>query len=123
VSRSSDEMLNRPPNATRLCGDSASPQGGITPSAILKNSAPTSMLRRSDRQSAQAHESPTGGNPRAGRVERIRIAVDKNDSRIALLHESRNASAGLCLRGRGRSFELLARRVSARCRTISTWSS
>src|ERR1044072_8800506 len=120
ASRTIDEMLNRAPNRhAPYVGESAfATKAGIHASAIAKDPATYEHVlpdlvgnERRILVSAQAGRSNV-----LSELERIGIAVDKNDSRIArLLDEVKEREAqGFAYEAAGASFELLARRVLGR---------
>jgi 2-isopropylmalate synthase len=117
VSRKLDEMLNRAPNRhAPYVGDSAfATKAGIHASAILKDPAtyehvaPEAIGNR-----RKLMVSDQGGKSNVlAELERIGIAVDKNDSRVArLLDEVKHReAAGYAYEAADASFELLARRI------------
>ncbi len=117
VSRSLDEMLNRAPDRhAPYVGDSAfATKAGIHASAIQKDPATYEHVlpdavgnRRKVMVSDQAGKSNV-----LAELERIGIAVDKNDPRLVrLLDEVKEREAmGYAYEAADASFELLARRV------------
>jgi 2-isopropylmalate synthase len=117
VSRMLDEMLNRAPDRhAPYVGDAAfTTKTGIHASAILKNPATYEHVapeavgnRRKVLVSDQAGRSNV-----LAELERIGVAVDKNDPRVARLLEEVKAreSAGYSYESADASFALLARRV------------
>jgi 2-isopropylmalate synthase len=117
VSRRLDEMLNRAPNRhAPYVGDSAfATKAGIHASAIVKEPATYEHVapdvvgnRRKLLVSDQGGKSNV-----IAELERIGIAVDRNDPRVArLLDEVKEREAtGYAYEGADASFELLARRV------------
>ena len=117
ASRKLDDMLNRAPNRhAPYVGDSAfATKAGIHASAILKDPAtyehvpPDSVGNR-----RKVMVSDQGGRSNVlSELERIGIAVDRNDSRIARLLEEvkEREAAGYAYEAADASFELLARRV------------
>ena len=117
VSRKLDEMLNRAPNRhAPYVGDSAfATKAGIHASAILKDPAtyehvpPEAIGNR-----RKVMVSDQGGRSNVlAELERIGIAVDKNDARVArLLDEVKDREAvGYAYEAAEASFELLARRI------------
>jgi 2-isopropylmalate synthase len=117
VSRRLDEMLNRAPDRhAPYVGDSAFvTKAGIHASAILKDPATYEHVapeaignRRKVLVSDQAGRSNV-----LAELERVGIAVDKNDPRLVRLLDEVKAreSAGYAYEAADASFELLARRV------------
>ena len=117
ASRKLDEMLNRAPNRhAPYVGDSAfATKAGIHASAILKDPAtyehvpPEAIGNR-----RKVMVSDQGGRSNVlAELERIGIAVDKNDARVArLLDEVKDREAvGYAYEAAEASFELLARRI------------
>jgi 2-isopropylmalate synthase len=117
ASRKLDDMLNRAPNRhAPYVGDSAfATKAGIHASAILKDPAtyehvaPEAVGNR-----RRVLVSDQGGRSNLmAELERIGMAVDKSDPRIArLLDEVKEREAlGYAYEGADASFELLARRV------------
>jgi len=117
ASRKLDDMLNRAPNRhAPYVGDSAfATKAGIHASAILKDPAtyehvpPESVGNR-----RKVLVSDQGGRSNVlSELERIGIAVDKADSRVArLLEEVKEREAlGYAYEAADASFELLARRM------------
>jgi 2-isopropylmalate synthase len=117
ASRKLDDMLNRAPNRhAPYVGDSAfATKAGIHASALLKEPAtyehvpPESVGNR-----RRVLVSDQGGRSNLlSELERIGMAVDRDDSRVArLLDEVKEREAlGYAYEGADASFELLARRV------------
>src|SRR5690606_36384390 len=117
VSRTLDEMLNRAPDRhAPYVGDAAfTTKSGIHASAILKNPAtyehvaPESVgNRRKVLVSDQAGRSNV-----LAELERIGVAIDRNDPRLArLLEEVKDREArGYSYASADASFALLARRI------------
>jgi 2-isopropylmalate synthase len=117
VSRKLDEMLNRPSNRhAPYVGDSAfATKAGIHASALLKEPAtyehvpPEAVGNR-----RRVLVSDQGGRSNLlSELERIGMAVERNDPRIArLLDEVKEREAlGYAYEGADASFELLARRI------------
>jgi 2-isopropylmalate synthase len=117
ASRKLDDMLNRAPNRhAPYVGDSAfATKAGIHASAILKDPqtyehvSPDAVGNR-----RRVLVSDQGGRSNLlSELERIGLAVDKNDPRIArLLDEVKEReSLGYAYEGADASFELLARRI------------
>ena len=117
ASRKLDDMLNRAPNRhAPYVGDSAfATKAGIHASALLKEPAtyehvpPETVGNR-----RRVLVSDQGGRSNLlSELERIGMAVDRNDPRIArLLDEVKEREAlGYAYEGADASFELLARRV------------
>jgi 2-isopropylmalate synthase len=116
VSRTLDEMLNRAPNRhAPYVGESAFvTKAGIHASAILKEPAtyehvaPEAIGNR-----RQVFVSEQGGRANVlAELDRIGIAVDKNDPRVARLLDviKERQTAGYAYEAADASFELLARR-------------
>ena len=117
ASRKLDEMLNRAPNRhAPYVGDSAfATKAGIHASAILKDPATyehVSPEATGNRRKVMVSDQGGRSNVLA-ELERIGIAVDKNDSRVArLLDEVKDREAvGYAYEAADASFELLARRI------------
>jgi 2-isopropylmalate synthase len=117
VSRKLDEILNRAPNRhAPYVGDSAfTTKAGIHASAILKEPAtyehvaPDAVGNR-----RKVLVSDQGGRSNVlAELERIGIAVDRNDARVARLVEEMKEREGIgyAYEAADASFELLARRV------------
>jgi 2-isopropylmalate synthase len=117
ASRKLDDMLNRAPNRhAPYVGDSAfATKAGIHASAILKDPqtyehvSPDAVGNR-----RRVLVSDQGGRSNLlSELERIGLAVDKNDPRIARLLEEvkERESLGYAYEGADASFELLARRI------------
>jgi 2-isopropylmalate synthase len=117
ASRKLDEMLNRAPNRhAPYVGDSAfATKAGIHASAILKDPATyehVSPEAIGNRRKVMVSDQGGRSNVLA-ELERIGIAVDKNDVRVArLLDEVKDREAvGYAYEAADASFELLARRI------------
>jgi 2-isopropylmalate synthase len=117
VSRKLDEMLNRAPNRhAPYVGDSAfATKAGIHASAILKDPAtyehvaPAAVGNR-----RKVMVSDQGGRSNVlAELERVGIAVDKDDPRVARLLDTvkEREAAGYAYEAADASFELLARRI------------
>jgi 2-isopropylmalate synthase len=117
VSRRLDDMLNRAPDRhAPYVGDSAfATKAGIHASAILKDPAtyehvpPESVGNR-----RKVMVSEQGGRSNVlSELERIGIAVDKNDPRVTRLLEEvkEREAAGYAYEAADASFDLLARRI------------
>ena len=117
ASRKLDEMLNRAPNRhAPYVGESAfATKAGIHASAIMKEPATYEHVApESTGNMRRLMVSDQGGRSNVlAELERIGMAVDKNDPRIArLLEEVKDREAlGYAYEGADASFELLARRV------------
>ena len=126
VSHTLDEMLNRAPNRhAPYVGESAfATKAGIHASAIMKEPATYEHVapERVGNQRKLLVSDQSGRSNVLAELERIGLAVDKNDPRVArLLDEVKEREAiGYAYEAADASFELLARRCSARCRIIST---
>jgi 2-isopropylmalate synthase len=117
ASRKLDDMLNRAPNRhAPYVGDSAfATKAGIHASAILKDPATYEHVTPdSVGNHRRVMVSDQGGRSNVlSELERIGIAVDKSDSRVArLLDEVKEREAlGYAYEAADASFELLARRI------------
>ncbi|MGE3869806.1 MAG: citramalate synthase [Pseudorhodoplanes sp.] len=117
LSHQFDEMLNRAPNRhAPYVGESAfATKAGIHASAILKEPATYEHVApEATGNRRRLHVSDQGGKSNVlAELERIGLAADRNDSRIArLLDEVKEREAlGYAYEGADASFELLARRV------------
>jgi 2-isopropylmalate synthase len=117
VSRALDEILNRPPNRhAPYVGESAfATKAGIHASAILKEPATYEHIAPGavgNRRKLMVSDQGGRSNVLA-ELERIGIAVDRNDPRVArLLDEVKEREAlGYAYEAADASFELLARRT------------
>jgi 2-isopropylmalate synthase len=117
VSRALDEMLNRAPfRHAPYVGESAfATKAGIHASAIMKDPATYEHVppeRTGNRRKVMVSDQGGRSNVLA-ELERIGIAVDKNDPRVArLLEEVKEREAsGYAYEAADASFELLARRI------------
>jgi len=117
VSRALDEMLNRAPNRhAPYVGDSAfATKAGIHASAIMKDPATYEHVKPEavgNRRKLLVSEQSGKSNVLA-ELERIGIAVDKDDPRVSRLLEAvkEREALGYAYEGADASFELLARRV------------
>ena len=117
VSRALDEMLNRAPNRhAPYVGDSAfATKAGIHASAIMKDPATYEHVKPEavgNRRKLLVSEQSGKSNVLA-ELERIGIAVDKDDPRVTRLLEAvkEREALGYAYEGADASFELLARRV------------
>jgi 2-isopropylmalate synthase len=117
VSRKLDEILNRAPNRhAPYVGDSAfTTKAGIHASAILKDPATYEHVAPDavgNRRKVLVSEQGGKSNVLA-ELDRIGIAVDKNDARLARLVEvmKEREGIGYAYEAADASFELLARRV------------
>ena len=117
ASRTLDEILNRPPNRhAPYVGESAfATKAGIHASAILKEPATYEhVLPDAVGNRRKVLVSDQGGRSNVlAELERIGIAVDRGDARIArLLDEVKEREAiGYAYEAADASFELLARRI------------
>src|SRR5262249_29435464 len=117
VSRALDEMLNRAPNRhAPYVGESAfATKAGIHASAIVKEPATYEHVapeRVGNKRKVMVSDQAGRSNVLA-ELERIGLAVDKNDPRVTrLLDEVKEREAtGYAYEAADASFELLARRV------------
>ena len=117
LSHQFDEMLNRAPNRhAPYVGESAfATKAGIHASAILKEPATYEHVApEATGNRRRLHVSDQGGKSNVlAELERIGLAVDRNDPRVArLLDEVKEREAlGYAYEGADASFELLARRM------------
>ena len=115
-----DEMLNRAPNRhAPYVGESAfATKAGIHASAIAKEPATYEHVRPElvGNQRRVLVSDQAGRSNVLAELERVGLAVDKNDSRVnRLLDEVKEReAAGYAYEAAGASFELLARRVLGR---------
>src|ERR1700755_3439570 len=115
-----DEMLNRAPNRhAPYVGESAfATKAGIHASAIVKDPATYEHVRPDlvGNQRRVLVSDQAGRSNVLAELERVGLAVDKNDSRVnRLLDEVKEReAAGYAYEAAGASFELLARRVLGR---------
>ena len=115
-----DEMLNRAPNRhAPYVGESAfATKAGIHASAIAKDPATYEHVRPDliGNQRRVLVSDQAGRSNVLAELERVGLAVDKNDQRInRLLDEVKEReAAGYAYEAAGASFELLARRVLGR---------
>jgi 2-isopropylmalate synthase len=117
LSHQFDEMLNRAPNRhAPYVGESAfATKAGIHASAIMKEPATYEHVApEATGNRRRLHVSDQGGRSNVlAELERIGLAIDKNDSRVSrLLDEVKEREAlGYAYEGADASFELLARRM------------
>ncbi len=120
ASHALDEMLNRAPNRhAPYVGESAfATKAGIHASAIVKDPATYEHVvpDRVGNQRRVLVSDQAGRSNVLSELERIGLAVDKNDARVTrLLDEVKDReAAGYAYEAAGASFELLARRVLGR---------
>ncbi len=120
ASHALDEMLNRAPNRhAPYVGESAfATKAGIHASAIVKDPATYEHVvpDRVGNQRRVLVTDQAGRSNVLSELERIGLAVDKNDARVTrLLDEVKDReAAGYAYEAAGASFELLARRVLGR---------
>ena len=118
VSHTLDEMLNRAPDRhAPYVGESAfATKTGIHASAILKEPATYEHVapeRVGNRRKVMVSDQSGRSNDACGALDRIGLAVDKNDPRVVrLLDEVKDREAiGYAYEAADASFELLARRM------------